>query len=41
MERYAIIQAINHIAEKELPIHGYFETLHREAMLRKKGCTIK
>jgi hypothetical protein len=36
-KRYALIQALNHIAEKELPIHGHWEDIYREGMLRKHG----
>jgi len=36
-ERYALIQALNHIGEKELPIHGYWENSYRQVMLKDKG----
>jgi hypothetical protein len=40
-ERYALIQALNHIAEKELPFHGWMEDQYREAMLRTHGADTK
>lgn len=39
-EKYALIQALNHIAEKELAIHGYWETTYHEAMIRKFGAEV-
>ena len=39
-ERYALIQALNHIAEKEIPIHGHFEDSYRNAMLRVRGAIV-
>ena len=36
-EKYALIQALNHIAEKELPVHGYWEDTWREVMLKEHG----
>ena len=33
-KRYALIQALNHIAENELPIHGYWEDTYRKAMVK-------
>jgi hypothetical protein len=40
-ERYACIQAINHIAEKELPFHDWVEEQYLEAMLRTHGANTK
>ena len=37
LERFALLTAMNHIAEKEIPIHGYWEKTYRNAMLRDKG----
>jgi serine kinase of HPr protein (carbohydrate metabolism regulator) len=34
-ERYVMIQALNKIAEKDLPIHGYWENTYYDAMLKK------
>ena len=38
--RYALIQALNHIGEEEIPIHGYWENLYRTAMLKDNGATV-
>lgn len=40
MERYALICALNHIAEHELPVHGHWEDTYRKAMLREKGLKV-
>jgi hypothetical protein len=37
LKRYALIQALNHIAEKELPIHGWIEEQYYTAMIRLYG----
>ena len=39
-ERYALIQALNHIGEQEIPIHGYWEKTYREAMLKDHGAMV-
>jgi len=39
-ERYALIQALNHLGEVELPIHGYWENVYRKGMLKDKGAII-
>jgi hypothetical protein len=36
-ERYALIQALNHIGENEIPIHGNWEDIYRKAMLEAHG----
>ncbi len=39
-ERYALIQALNHIAEKELPVHGHWEEVYYKAMMKDKGACL-
>lgn len=39
-ERYALLCALNHLAEQELPIHGHWEDSYRKAMLRNRGVNI-
>lgn len=39
-KRYALIQALNHIGEKEIPIHGAWEETYRKGMLRKEGAKL-
>jgi len=39
-ERYALIQALNHIVEVQMPIHDWVEKQLREAMLRQQGVNI-
>ena len=38
-ERYALIQAINHIAKHELPIIDWLERQYYEAMLEAHGAS--
>lgn len=35
MERYAILQAINSVAENDIAIHGHWEETYRDSMIKK------
>jgi hypothetical protein len=39
-ERYALICALNHLAEQQIPIHGHWEDTYRKAMLRNRGLKV-
>lgn len=39
-ERYALICALNHLGEQEIPIHGHWEDTYRKAMLRQRGMNV-
>jgi len=36
-KRYALLQALNHIGEKEIPFHGYWEDAYLKSMLKEHG----
>lgn len=40
-ERYALIQAINHLAENHVSLHGYWEDYYKKEMIKEKCSKIK